>query len=253
MAMLLLALMVVAAAAASSDSAQPGPAAATNGVLCVNNTVGGPGTGACWTDPYKYLQDALAAASSGDEIWVAGWTGGGTVLYYPDEGAAAPDNAITATFQLTDGLAIYGGFAGTETSRGQRDWMTYVTVLSGDIDQNDSITDPRGIVTDPAGIAGGNSYHVVTGSGVTTTAVLDGFVITAGSAIATTDPNDLGGGMLNDNGSPVLSNLVFMGNQARHGGGMVTQGSDPTVTNVLFSGNLAGRGGGMANLGGDPC
>ena len=35
-------------------------------------------------------------------------------------------------------------------------------------------------VTDPADIVGGNAYHVVTGSWVTTTAVLDGFTFTAG-------------------------------------------------------------------------
>ena len=53
-----------------------------------------------------------------------------------------------------------------------------VTILSGDIDNNDSQTP---IITDLATVTGNttNSYHVVTGA---TGATLDGFTITAGNA-----------------------------------------------------------------------
>ena len=88
-------------------------------------------------------------------------------------------------------MAVYGGFAGTETARSQRNPAANVTILSGDIDNNDSQTP---IITD-SHVTGNttNSYHVVTGA---TGATLDGFTITAGNANGTS-PNDSGGGMYN--------------------------------------------------------
>ena len=102
---------------------------------------------------------------------------------------------------------VYGGFAGDEMLRSHRDWEVHVTVLSGDLDQNDT-TDADDVVTDTANITGTNAYHVVTSNGVTVTARLEGFSITAGKAI------DGGGGMFNYKGSPTLDNLTFSGNDA---------------------------------------
>jgi predicted outer membrane repeat protein len=137
-----------------------------------------------------------------------------------------------------------------ETAREQRDWATNVTVLSGDIDGND-ITDPNSVVTDTANITGTNSYHVVTSSGVTETAVLDGFTITAGQANGVS-PHDDGGGMYNMGSNPTLTNVIFSGNLADYdGGGMSNKSGSPTLTDVTFSGNSANRyGGGMFNLNG---
>ncbi len=44
-----------------------------------------------------------------------------------------PGTDRTISFELKNGVAIYGGFAGTETLRTQRNPATNVTVLSGDI------------------------------------------------------------------------------------------------------------------------
>ena len=41
-----------------------------------------------------------------------------------------------------------------------RDWVTNVTVLSGDVDNND-ITDANGVITTTTNIQGDNAYHVV--------------------------------------------------------------------------------------------
>jgi predicted outer membrane repeat protein len=195
------------------------------------------------------LQTALLAAAAGDEIWVKAG------IYKPAADPRFPD----ATFQLKEGVALYGGFAGTETARDQRDWETHITVLSGDLGGDDT-TDPNGVVTDPANIVGQNSYHVLSGSGVDKTAVLDGFVITAGYA-SQTPPNihGFGGGMVNQAGSPTLNNLVFSGNTAGKGaayyggGGMFNSfASNPVLTHVTFVANTAGSGGGMYNDGSNP-
>ncbi|MHC5059227.1 MAG: immunoglobulin domain-containing family protein [Planctomycetota bacterium] len=117
----------------------------------------GANDGSTWANAFLDLQDALAAATTGQEIWVAADT------YYATQGADR-----TATFQLKSGVNIYGGFAGGESELAERDYLTNVTTLSGDI----------GTAAD----ASDNSYHVVTGADG---AALDGFTITAGNADGT--------------------------------------------------------------------
>ena len=119
------------------------------------------GNGATWGTAYKYLQDALAAVADGDEIWVAAG------VYYPDEdeGGNVTDNDPMASFSLKTGLKdvrIYGGFAGGETSRDQRDWDANLTVLSGDIEQNDSTV--NGVLQDTNGIVGTNAITSSSGA-----------------------------------------------------------------------------------------
>ncbi len=200
--------------------------------------------GLSWTTAYTNLQDAFAVATAGDEIWVA------EGVYYPDEGGGQTNNNVRASFGLTDGVKIYGGFAGTETSRSQRQPRTNVTVLSGDIDGNDG-TDGQGVVTATANIRGANAYNVIYNRGVSSTAVLDGFTITAGHADAGSAGcrNDCGGGMYNSHSSPQISQISFSGNLAnKDGGGMVNFSSHPEMSQVSFSGNFAnGNGGGMVN------
>jgi len=209
------------------------------GTIYVDASATGAETGVNWNRAFTKLQDALEAASSGDQIWVA------VGVYYPDEGSAPTDDDPLTTFTLKNGVAVYGGFAGTESTLGERDWVANVTVLSGDLEQDDT-TNPDGVVTDVADIAGTNAYHVVKGGGTNSSAVLDGFTITAGRA------NGLnqyyGGGMENLSSSPTLSNLNFSGNWADHnGGGMRNYQSSPALTNVSFNGNKASSGGGMNN------
>jgi predicted outer membrane repeat protein len=208
-------------------------------LIYVNQAAGGSNDGSSWANAFTDLQAALAEADSGDEIWVA------VGVYKPTTDAGDRE----ASFQLRNGVALYGGFAGTEDAREQRDWLNNVTVLSGDIDDNDD-SDADGVVLDPDDINGANSYQVVVGSGADGTAVLDGFTITAGQANGS-DPHDRGGGMYNDNSSPTLANVVFSGNQATFGGGMFNDNSSPNLTNVTFNGNQAQHnGGGIYNLSG---
>ncbi|MFP8876133.1 MAG: hypothetical protein VCB99_04305, partial [Myxococcota bacterium] len=71
------------------------------------------------------VQDALLYSETGDEIWVAAGT------YYPDYGDAVFEDDRFAAFELKSGVSLYGGFAGTETQRGQRDPDANETILSG--------------------------------------------------------------------------------------------------------------------------
>ncbi len=193
------------------------------------------------------LQTALDAAASGDEIWVA------QGVYTPTL-RTDPGDARAATFSLAADVALYGGFYGNETSRSQRDWEAHLTVLSGDLDGND-LTDPYGVVTDTDNITGTNAYHVVFNENISGTAVMDGFTLTAGQA------NNIhayfghrGGGMLNNNSHPTLTNLIFRGNHGIYGGGMANyNGGSPTLTNITFADNTAASsGGGMLNRGSSP-
>ncbi|HSH03281.1 MAG TPA: choice-of-anchor Q domain-containing protein [Anaerolineae bacterium] len=225
------------------------PVSASSHIIYVDaDSVAGTPDGISWTSAYTNVQDALAVAVGGDEIWVA------EGVYYPDEGAGQTDNSINSTFALINGVGLYGGFVGTETGLSQRNVSSYVTVLSGDIDQNDlpfaPTVDSDGNGSTPTQtdhLNGTNAEHVVTGSGTDGTAILDGFTVTGGKT------NSDGGGMYTSGGSPTISNMTFSGNSAVYwGGGMYNIGSSsPTLSNVTFSGNSAGlRGGGMSTSGG---
>ncbi|RPJ26487.1 MAG: glycosyl hydrolase family protein, partial [Chloroflexi bacterium] len=192
----------------------------------VNQDATGANDGSSWTDAYIDLQSALSASLYGDEIWVAAGT------YTP-----TPGTDRTISFTLRNGISIYGGFTGVETEREQRDPAANVTILSGDLngDDVDFINN------------GENSYHVVIGSGTDGSAVLDGFTIRGGNANGA-DPDDSGGGMYNNDGSPTLTNAIFSRNTAIYRGAMYNENSSPALTNVIFSGNTAAYGGGMFNL-----
>ncbi|MGA2071057.1 MAG: right-handed parallel beta-helix repeat-containing protein [Sedimentisphaerales bacterium] len=235
-------------------------------VIYVDENATGSNDGTSWVNAYKYLQDALwdIPPAGCTEIWVAEGT------YKPDRSSAEPNGSgdRTATFNLINKVAIYGGFP-----PGGGDWQsrnpdTYKTILSGDLKGNDrQNVDPCDLLNDPCRAE--NSYHVVTGSNTDRTAVLNGFTITGGNASDIsyiTYTYSLGGGMYNNSGSPTITNCTFSGNSADNGGGygggggMYNEGGGPIVTNCTFSGNAAfgwidytgqnahgGGGGGMFN------
>jgi len=200
-------------------------------VIYVDAGATGVNNGLTWPGAYRFLQDGLSAADSDDQIWVAGG------VYGPDRDSAHPDGSgeRDATFQLKNGVAIYGGFPPGGGEWAARDILAYPTVLSGDLNENDG---PDFSNNDE------NSYHVVTGSGTDATAILDGFTIMAGNAnhsYNNSPPFDLGihygGGMVNSYGSPTLANCTFAGNTSDHGGGMANYSSSPMLEDCVFAGN----------------
>jgi len=107
--------------------------ALSSNVRYVNANAAPNGDGLSWGTAFDNLQDALATGVDGMEIWVA------QGVYYPDIGIGQVDNDVFSTFNIPNGVKVYGGFDGTETDISQQDPDTYVTVLSGDIDNNDTV------------------------------------------------------------------------------------------------------------------
>lgn len=199
-----------------------------------NNT-----SGQSWATAFNNLRDALAAASSGDQIWIAAGT------YKPDRGVGVTLGDRTATFQLINGVSIYGGFPHGGTWF-DRDPVTNITTLSGDLAGND-----MGTVLDPTRAE--NGYHVVTASGTNSTAILDGVTITAGNAPpSASDPYRSGAGIYNSAGNPLIKNCIVRDNVAyRFGGGMYNLYGGASIIDCTFSGNMtthpSSDGGGLYN------
>ena len=73
---------------------------AAGDVIYVDDDASLGGNGQNWATPYRYLQDALTAAVSGDEIRVA------QGIYKPDRGGGNALGDRYATFQLKNGVAV---------------------------------------------------------------------------------------------------------------------------------------------------
>ena len=172
---------------------------------------GGTGTGSgSWGNaaPPAQLATIITGAASGDQVWVVGSTSG--VTYYPTTGVSR-----TVSFTMKSGVAVYGGFAGTETALGQQNPTTYITILSGDIGTVGNNTD--------------NSYNVVVSSGNTGTTVLDGFTITNGNANGS-GQNSMGGGIYNSGTTITYSNCIITNNTAIGNGGGIYMANAGTIT-----------------------
>ena len=158
------------------------------------------GDGSSWEKAIP-LNEALSRAKATDEIWVKGYenTNVENIYIAPTEG-----------FVLPSGVAMYGGFEGTETSRDKLSFsrhkyqMTYQTTLVGDIKVDDEANKEQIIYPDNP-TRTDNSTHVLTlNVGVTddntndnnTPTIVSGFQIGAGNAKGkVTDPDGRGGGI----------------------------------------------------------
>ncbi len=213
-------------------------------IVYVDRDAAGAQTGENWQNAFNSLQDALLLAENCPSI-VQIWVAEGT--YYPDEGVLVTADDRSVSFSLQNDLAIFGGFNGTETMLSQRNWENNVTILSGDLLQNDgsAFTNNED-----------NALHVVIARGqdISASAILDGFTVTAGYADGDDINTSRGGGMqIRENASPMVKNCKILYNEATLGGGLHLIGINGTRTfiNCLIAGNIAnGGGGGVYGLGG---
>jgi len=180
-----------------------------------------PEDGKTWGTAYIFLQDAVQHAEYGDTIYVADPSPG---KYYPDVNSATPtgSNGRTATFNIPNGVRIYGGFPTHGGDLSQRDPALHITTLSGDIQTLGDITD--------------NCYHVVTAINCDANTVLDGFIIEAGFANMS-DPDNKGAGIYMENSDAIIKNCTIASNAAEMAAGVYCKQNAPAIVNCLIRNN----------------
>lgn len=181
----------------------------------------GLGDGSSWNNASSDLQSMINSAFT-SQVWVA-------------EGTYKPtyDNNRAISFSLKNGVAIYGGFEGSENSLNLRNWSTHETILSGDIDA----------------MGNNDSYHVFYNfQSQDSTAVLDGFTVSDGNANGPGSYNG-GGAIRNEGAGPSITNCKFTNNKASSNGGgaVLNLASAARFTNCTFNSNTAPVGGSIYN------
>ena len=225
------------------------------------------GDGSSWTQAIT-LTKALSLAKAGDEIWVKGYEDITGHIYKAPEGG----------FVLPSGVAMYGGFAGTETIKnnlptGRHKYqMKYQTALVGDINTNDKASQQL-IIYPENDTRNDNVTHVLTlQMGVTPDntndgskpTIVSGFLIAAGNASGeNTSANGRGGGIYvvnnsNDNNAGSrhfrISQCNFANNYGMRGGAIYVDNSctnpQSAISYCSFFDNVAGKRGTSENEGG---
>ncbi len=198
-----------------------------------------PASATSWATSTTNLQGAInALTATGGQVWIAQGT-------YKPSGPANTDRTIS--FSMKNGVAVYGGFSGTETNLNQRPAITLsnpsATTLSGDLGVPGNTAD--------------NAYHVIANvESLSGTALLDGFVITGGNANGSNDFGR-GGGILavvpdasTQPYGPQFRNCLLVNNRANTGGALYHR-CTPNIVNRLvleycvFQQNTATTGGGV--------
>ncbi len=185
------------------------PFQTTTPIIFVSPTTHRTMDGASWATAFNSLALAMQVAAPTTEIWVA-------------SGTYTPGNRAQDSFELRDGVHVYGGFAGDEASLTERnaDPATNATILDGN----------------------NVNEHVVSAYFLQSAARLDGFTVRGGNA------SDDGGGIFVRSSQLTLSNLIIEDNAAYDGGGGLYASGPMTITlqNSVVRRNRATRGGGIA-------
>lgn len=180
-------------------------------VVFVNrNAVSATHDGATWSTAFTSVQPAIDSANTGDEVWVA------------RSAPIAP--AYVGNLVLRAGVALFGGFAGSETARDERRWNTNVTILQGTGDQN------YGAVT-----AGGQGATI---DGFTIRDAARGVYVEGGAALVShcTISGSANGGIAVVFGSATVANCNLVDN----GIGLFVSWGTATIENTTLSGNADG-------------
>ncbi|MFK8016840.1 MAG: hypothetical protein AB8G17_15535 [Gammaproteobacteria bacterium] len=218
--------------------------------LYVDDDATGDGSGSSWSNALNRLDDAMSQARSGDQTWVANG------LYKPfAEFLRAPDP--NATFSLVGGVALYGGFVGTESSLAERDAGNRKSVLSCDFYDDDPAYSHGSDLTRHDPLRQDNCFTVVTADPPVSApfgrdTIIDGFTLSGGHArdvIANGYDGGIDGGGLfaGEYGGITARNILFESNFAGIGGGGSQQFGDVLIEDSYYLKNSSCDGGGAGS------
>jgi len=185
-----------------------------NKIRYVKPAAAGTGDGSSWANASGNIQAMINASAYGDHVWIA-----------------AGNYNLTATLTMKNGVKLYGGFAGTETSINDR--------AKSDLDANGTIEEWE--FTNATVLNGQNTKRVIDASSVSSS-VSDGFTITGGNTTAD------GGGVYLNTINTLKNSIIKVNTASGNGGGVYSDGG--TVSYCLISGNTATHGGGIFSLNG---
>ncbi|MEM6719890.1 MAG: T9SS type A sorting domain-containing protein [Bacteroidota bacterium] len=194
------------------------------------NVAGGDGSGDSWANAMPTFTEALSSAdNTTTEIWVAAGT------YKPGTGRS------DAFVLGLDGLTVYGGFSGNETTVAQRNILNNPTIFSGDINDDDTGVGMANTSRND------NSYHVVDIDANNVT--LDGIQINDGHANGS-GTNAYGGAILlrSTSENVVFKHCEFNQNVGLTGGAIrvyYNVNTSATFENCTFYNNISRYGSGM--------
>jgi len=187
--------------------------------IFVKHDAAGNDDGTSWVDAYTSLQDALEHSTTGDQIWIAAGT------YIPQ--GPTPDSSH---FVVDKAVELYGGFAGTESALEDRDWEANLTILSGDINGDDTPGDFEMNRDD-------NAHHIVMVNSQSGISLVDGLILEGGTTkFANPDFDDLSpweGGAMHATSEIIVKNCIFRDNKGWRGAALDVSFPDSLLHKVL--------------------
>lgn len=195
--------------------------------IYVHPEAGGVGSGGSWANALHSIQPAidLAAKRNIGEVWVRGGN------YYE-------------TIRLQGPVALYGGFAGHESSLNERMLMANPTTIDASAVREGAPA--NNVVTIIALWESTDSER--------NDVILDGFIITGGHAGGAGNGRDQGGGIyIASQGQNVrISNCAIRDNRALDGAGIYVDSGSPIIEDCVITNNQALRYGGGIQFGVPP-
>lgn len=224
-------------------------------VIYVNREAVGSQNGTSWQDAFLTITAAISAADYNDQLWIK-------------------DGIYTERIHIPNGVALYGGFAGTETAPSQRNYSVYLSIIDAQelgiavtIDNSaDAATRLDGcVVVRGSGVHGGGIKSISSAPTIVNNLIMYNKTDGAGAGISIwgikyTPPEDVpfianniiaenrsgndegdGGGIAVVNSSPIIVDNYLVRNEATRNGGAIAcwQSSEPLIANNLILGNSA--------------